>query len=597
MFFKFGLLILFFLPVIESFDRQIGFNLLLIGAILISFSTFWHKKLRYDLIELLWILMLIVFSISTVYSWSLSRSFAELLRYFAYFLIFISFRRFPDLNFLFKRFLVPMVIINTLILVSLAIIYAIPFFRLSVPPGGMNLFFYSYGHNRLSDLLIFTLPLAISLAVYEKKNLRKALIILSVTVFILMLTATMARGALIALAFAMFIYILINIKNKDWYSWIIGVSTIATIFLTVSFIFSNFVVSPEKAKQLPKFLYKNAQSENRLDYFKQGFDTFLANPLLGTGLDTFRYVSRINSASPNAVTWYIHNHYLQLFSETGFLGGLLFTCLIILILFIVFINPQPKTHNPQLYSGLFIAVLASVLHSLIDYDWQYLSVFLLLWISLSLLSPSVSPEKNDKYLGRLSSNPKILFLLIICIFSFFIFFEINSDKLLASADKLTSEKKLQEAKIILEKAYRMDFKNSEITWRLANIASAEKNYAKAHALNQKTVLLYPFNSRDIIRNDLFLYLTEAKDLLDNKKYQEGYKLISDTIKLYPFYYQFIGGDYFIINAQKHIRAKDNIKASVKLKEYIKIMQKQMNKKKLSDAEIIYIARNLTTIVY
>src|SRR3989338_7328835 len=106
-----GLISLFFLPLIESFNRPLGYNLLLVGSLLISANLFWKKRISLDFIDTLFLALLAIFSLSTIFSWSLARSFSELLRYFAYFLIFLTVKNLTDRKELFTKFYISSIII------------------------------------------------------------------------------------------------------------------------------------------------------------------------------------------------------------------------------------------------------------------------------------------------------------------------------------------------------------------------------------------------------------------------------------------------------------------------------------------------------
>src|SRR3972149_5402130 len=61
MLFKLGIALLFFLPVIESINRQWGFGLLLMGSLFVSFKYLSERKIILDKINALWVIMLIAF--------------------------------------------------------------------------------------------------------------------------------------------------------------------------------------------------------------------------------------------------------------------------------------------------------------------------------------------------------------------------------------------------------------------------------------------------------------------------------------------------------------------------------------------------------
>lgn len=605
-----ALSLLFFLPIIESFDRNLAFNLLLIGSLFLGVSTFWRKRSSFDFYELLMLLMLLIFTLSTTLSWSISKSYIELLRYFAYFLIFVSVRRFPNTQYLMKRFYLPMIIINSVILSILYVISTLPIFKLSPPANRMSLFYPVFGHNRLSDILLFTLPIMISL-ISSRRSLPREfsprgsnsniIYYIGTIFFTIVFILTMARGAMLSLTFALFIYFFFVNRDKHWNPWILVLSSVTAIFLIVSFIFSNFLVSPEKGKLYPKFIYKNVASENRPIYFQQALDNFISHPIFGTGLDTFRYASRINSTTSSAWTWYVHNHFLQIFTETGFLGGLLFTFLIILLLIRTHLSSRAqrgdlsnilkiassqheiRTRNDNqnsLRHGLFIAVLASSIHSLIDFDWQFISIFLIFWVSIALLIPKT--EEKDR-----ESKNFLWFSFVVIIsalYSLQLVIPLDIEKLLAKGDKAS----------VLQ-AYRLDTKNIDIVKKLAQLEAKAQNYNQAHYWYRMVIFLAPNESFDSIKQDSLLYLAQIKKAAADKNINLSLTYLKTLAEAYPFYFQISSGDYYLVNAYKMNSLKDKAKALLLLKEYTNIAQRKISGYKLNSLEIQAIIDNLQKV--
>lgn len=109
-------LLLIFLPWLENDQKSIGYFLLILSSGIIGVKTDW-KKIRLDIINLLFLLFLFASSVSTVLSLSKARSFFELLRYLSYFLIFVNIRSLPDITRVkLKKIYVVSIIINSILL-------------------------------------------------------------------------------------------------------------------------------------------------------------------------------------------------------------------------------------------------------------------------------------------------------------------------------------------------------------------------------------------------------------------------------------------------------------------------------------------------
>ncbi len=390
MFTYLGLGLLFFLPVIESFSRQFGFTLLLLGSLFISFPLFFKKKIVFDWLEIIWLMVLIAFTISLLFSWSITRSYTELMRYIAYFLIFVSFRRFGDREWLIRRFFIPMVILNSLILSLLFIIYIIPSFKLPIPVNGMTLFYPTYRHNRISDILIIAIPFTLFLIFQNPKRKKRYLFIILTLFLLIILILSMGLGAILSFTFAIFIYMLLKSstrlrftsrlpisKSLEKISLILGIVTI--IFVLFSFLYSNFISDSGNKNIILKGFFKPLKNEYRLEFLKQAIIGFQRSPIVGTGLDTFRYVSKMNQTDKSSSSWYVHNQYLQIFQDSGILGGLLFSLLVLVLLFQSYKKTKISDVNNKndYFDAIFIVLVASSILAFVDYNWQYLSIFLL----------------------------------------------------------------------------------------------------------------------------------------------------------------------------------------------------------------------------
>lgn len=483
-----GFALLFFLPVIESFSRTLGFTLLLSGSLFLFLPIVFRKKISFDLLDTLFLMCLTAFSISTIFSWSIGRSFTELIRYIAYFLIFISIRNneilFPEFKALNSgnmtfgsafliRWYVPMILINTTVLSLLSLFSSLP--QVTVTPSeiGMNLFYPVFGHNRIANILIFAIPLAATYFLSKSEKKEKLIFFLLTLFFFGILFLSLGRGAIVSLTFAfLFSLFLFRLRNEKWNRFL-SIFTLSTIlFLLSSFIYSNFSGVTSQSTNIVKGLYKPVSDEHRFFFLEQGRKGFLSSPLVGTGLDTFRYVSQRYQARPLNWSWYLHNHYLELFIEAGFVAGLLFLA----FFFTSFRNGYrfvlAHLGENKLYLGVFIGLLASSIHSLIDFDWHFLSIFLFFFAGFALLLPYVFPAKNI----RLGLSP---FLFVLILFSFSIFSPLDSDAALGKGEIAFQKKEYEQAFSLLYRAYRLDYAYDQIPKKFASFYNRLNNDSEA----------------------------------------------------------------------------------------------------------------------
>jgi O-antigen ligase len=425
-----GFALLFFLPVFESFDRHIAMMFLLSGSILIYLPFLFEHKIRFHTMERIFLAFLLILGITTVFSWAPLRSFTEFLRYCSYFLLFVAIRRFPDRKILVTRFFIPMIFANSAILSALYVLSTVPGLLLVAPPlSGMNLFYPSFGHNRLAELLLFAIPFPVAYLSHVKNKVLKLFCIELIVLLLIVMLASSARGAILALAFAFVLTAYFKKTLTKSFALMTGIIVGgAVLLLAASFIYSNIV--SHSSVPVIAVLYKPAGRELRFDYIRQAMIGFMHSPLVGTGLDTFRYVSQKYRFVEWGFSDYAHNHYLELFAETGVVGGIVFLLLVGTVFY--HIKPIFAENGKRMYlsHACFIAALASVFHNLLDYDWHYISLFLFFWFCAAVIVPkhieSVHSEREHLF-------SQTVFLFITSLAILYSLFHLDADFLMKRA--------------------------------------------------------------------------------------------------------------------------------------------------------------------
>lgn len=397
-------------------------------------------------------------------------------------------------------------------------------------------------------------------------------------------------GAMVSLFLALFFYALFKPKIR----WIILTQiwgTVVIFLILGSFIFSTYFSNLYNGKKLLSGFFKPLKNEYRVDYFTQGITGFSNSFLIGTGLDTFRYVSKRYQDQSYHSSWYAHNHYLQLFTETGFLGGSVFLLLISLIFIRIIKQCQLPTDSYQLHQGILIALFASAIHSLIDFDWQFLSVFLFFWMGLALVLPE--ENRNNSSLNSLSS--KIFFMIAAVILLIPLILPLNSERRIKRADQYFEKGRYQESINILTEILPFDKKNFELLKKMAEIYKETKNVEKAHYWYQKAILLNPLDSASIVKDDYLIYLEEAKNFFDNGNFDSGYLILLESVKRYPFYYFLSDGDKYFAYI-KYLKIKNKKKELItEIINYVKKTQKVASEYKLNKEYLRNAFQNLQSM--
>ncbi|OGG18011.1 hypothetical protein A3D05_03910 [Candidatus Gottesmanbacteria bacterium RIFCSPHIGHO2_02_FULL_40_24] len=557
------LILLFFIPVIESFSRQWGLFFLFSGVFLFTYPFLWRGKIRLDILDFLFLVFIILALFSGLFSISQSRSFIELGRYVAYLLLFITIREKDELRRRLSGYITASIILNAFLLSFVYSVYLILGKFLPPVTSGMNLFFPVFGHNKMTVILIMAIPLLIELIFYTPLRRKKIFFILLLIIFSILLIISLSRGAVWSLAVSLGIYFLLVRRSHSGIAKILTVYITAAValFLTI-FIFSNFIIPGKKGAALYSGIYKPAVNEKRGAYWQQAVKGFTLSPVIGSGLDTFRYISKKYQTQTASWSWYTHNHFLQLFAELGFFGGFIFLIFIISMFFASYrtIN-KIKTIDP-VNRGLLIALTASAIHSLIDFDWQFVSVLFFVFAGFASVLPK---EEESAYV-----NPRLIYLTAAVIIGFNLIITRDSDKVLTEADKLARNGQYEKAEIKLIRAVNLDEGYNELHKKLASYYVQSGNYPAAHYWYYRSISANPLDSGEEIKTDYLLYLQEAGEALVSGQKETVSEIISKGERYYPVFHEKYG---------KETPGKND------LDYYVKIMKRLVSENHLRSWEL------------
>jgi len=360
-------------------------NYAIIGFAILTFPLFF-KNVKEDIksgniTTIFFILFLIACSFSTIFSIDQDRSIPQLLLYYAYFIIFTSIRSiFPTLRS--KEVLTFLFLLLTSILSVISLYHTLILKYVNRASEGVSFMWVYFGHNHLAALLIFALPLSVYFL--KKYWHKKYAPVLLLTAYFLLFTLflTFSRASLISLisacAFIIFFFRFVP-KQKIPLFFIIGSFGLLLSFITP--------IAKQVGVTKPDVL-----SSARPVYWKTAIVNGLSHPITGTGLDTFRHLS-YNTSSRVLKADYAHNFFLQILSDTGILGFLSSIGLIGSVLWkaarrvFEIRNLKFEIRNSQkaLLLAFWVGLLASTLNTIVDFDWQLPTVFLVFWLFAGLL--------------------------------------------------------------------------------------------------------------------------------------------------------------------------------------------------------------------
>lgn len=138
----------------------------------------------------------------------------------------------------------------------------------------------------------------------------------------------------------------------------------------------------------------------RLDYWHAALQTTASHPLFGTGPGTFQRPYARLKAPDAEMSRLVHNDYLEQFSDSGVIGGILYASWIVSGL--IFIGKSAwKTHS-QLFFALFLGLLGWFIQGLAEFG---LFIPALAWTAFLFLGCALGLRDLDSPESAAATNP------------------------------------------------------------------------------------------------------------------------------------------------------------------------------------------------
>lgn len=212
-------------------------------------------------------------------------------------------------------------------------LYLEPKTRLTWPFGSAHAGPYFSKVGLPCILIIFSL-----LAIHTKKSFNRKLLFLSAlsTFIIFIICSTGNRIGVIAIVISAAIVFILQTRK---------IKSLCVLFLVI--ILGFFLSSKVKSLNMnydDRHFSSNTlvkQSNSYLNHYKRGIHAFLANPIAGIGV---RQVSNYpnHGLKGEYLMQHPHNHYIQVISETGVIGGLFYIMMAFLLIKKSFISALNK---------------------------------------------------------------------------------------------------------------------------------------------------------------------------------------------------------------------------------------------------------------
>lgn len=365
----------------------------LAGILSLSFVSIYTKKVSPPErgISLSWSLLLLYLGIVLPFSDSFGFSLYASLRYVLAFLVFSIFSSTSVSLLIYKKCLFAVIVFAVLVSLFLP---ALVSWRGWIPE--MNMIYKTYGHHHVAFVILFGLPFILP-GPGKRFTLYQGVVAVVLFGFLL---GTWARGACLVGALY-FSYRVFRGVKPGKIRWVL----VGAVLLLMLFVLMVTVVQ-KQGYGLSVYAPKKSQSilEPRLSYWTQGVKAITIKPFFGSGLGTFSIQSLRHQERPLTYSWFAHSFIVQTVVEIGFMGlALLF------FLFATFYRSSQRAHANAELRPVVDAVVITFLYSLIEFNLDYMIVWLLLWSALGVI---VSGSRSHQSVSAKKTGKNNLFLLV-----------------------------------------------------------------------------------------------------------------------------------------------------------------------------------------
>lgn len=266
--------------------------------------------------------------------------------------------------------------------------------------------------NAFAQTLVFIIPLAIDRLWHERNYLLRLFAGATALLSILTVIFTYSRGGLLAMAFA--IGILLVLRRPNFMPLLLTAALVIGVIQFLPDTYNSRILSLLQFTDLQSSQLTDQSFRGRVSENTAAWQMFLDHPLLGVGLGNFsvnyQSYSREIGIDPRRDPRTPASLYLELLSEQGLLGTVIFIWLAILIfreLYIARKNFNLKGYADEgfmVYS--IVAGFVGYLFSAINKNSAYSNVFWVI-VGIALSAGQVAHASHQKTKGPLSDQSRI----------------------------------------------------------------------------------------------------------------------------------------------------------------------------------------------
>ena len=280
-------------------------------------------------------------------------------------------------------------------------------FSFWIQRGGRSDIFSTFGNpNYLAGYLAPCIPVSVILLLLAKRWWKKSIYGGFVVIPFIAILMTSTRGGWVALFVSLVVTLIISyrwLRSRCWKTNKILLPALLGIlvFLAIMFSFPNLINQgktnvAERAVTATNF--QQSTIKQRALMWLSSLEIIKENPFLGSGLGTYiisypeaqgRVLSRESNRAfiPSAVfTKHAHNEYLQIPSEIGIIGLILFIWIVVTFYSRILRLKTRLRKEDRVYLVIVIAISTAILtHSMFSFPFRIVQNGLLFWLCLGIV--------------------------------------------------------------------------------------------------------------------------------------------------------------------------------------------------------------------
>lgn len=287
--------------------------------------------------------------------------------------------------------------------------------------------FVSYLEGNTGNINIFSMSLMVKLpflfiGIMHFNNWKRWLLMIALLLSSTIVYLISARASLLALVLIVLVFIAFYAYQNGLKRIHIIKLSYVLIPLLVSFALVNYIFSNNNQNgrygntisRLKQIKVGESTTNVRLDYYRAAIDFTLENPLLGIGLGNWRVESIPKETLRNGiVSLHTHNDFLELFAETGVVGGLFYLLIFIALFWVTIkrLTKRQEDHTAALHILTFMLLLVYGIDALFNFPFYRptMQLFFCLLIALIL----VSTDAKDEVMTQLKKWQLVLILVLL----------------------------------------------------------------------------------------------------------------------------------------------------------------------------------------